>query len=280
MHRADILGGDHNVIKPHAIRFLRVRDFVLVVGVFGDVVAEHEVADGELGDGAPAEASEGLRAVLEHVEAFAGPFAGFGAGADVGGELAIEPQGEFAVALADVVALHHDLDALPLAARRAGFAFGPEAVAPEAAVGALFHVVPVGVKHPAAGRGERAVAAIRLDAGAEARVARGVLACAALRPVCGRVVAAEATEVMQVRRVFGELHVEAGEDVSLDGIEPFEKVPAGVLAERGGDLEAFRARAGRRMVAHDFEHLGVLVLDFVPTRLQGLQRAFFEVFDE
>jgi hypothetical protein len=34
------------------------------------------------------------------------------------------------------------------------------------------------------------------------------------------------------------------------------------------------------MLVHDFEHLAVLALDLIPTRLQGLQRAFFEVFDE
>ena len=274
MDRPDILRGDHNVIEPHAIDLGRIGDVVLAVGAFGDVVAEHEVADGELGDGSPAEAFEGAFAVFRDLEAFAGPFAGFCARADVRGEFAIEPQGELAIVLADVVALHHDFDALPLAAWRAGLAFGPEAVAPEAAVGALLNVVPVGVKHPAAGRGERAVASIRLDAGAEARVARGVLAGAALRPVCGRIVAAESAEVMQVRRVFGELHIEAREDASLDGIESLEKMAAGVLAKRGGDLEAFRA------VGNDFEHFAIGVLDLIPTRLQGLQRAFFEVFDE
>ena len=85
---------------------------------------------------------------------------------------------------------------------------------------------------------------------------------------------------MQVRRVLGELHIESREDASLDGIESLEKMPTGVLAERGGDLEAFRARTGRGMLVHDFEHLAVLVLHFIQTRLQGLQRAFFEVFDE
>jgi hypothetical protein len=55
----------------------------------------------------------------------------------------------------------------------------------------------------------------------------------------GGVVAAEAAEVMQVRRVLGELHVEAREDASLDGIESLEQMPAGVLAKRCGDLEAF-----------------------------------------
>ena len=53
---------------------------------------------------------------------------------------------------------------------------------------------------------------------------------------------------------------------------------AGVLAERGGDLEALFSWAGSSMVIHEFEHASVLVFDLVPTRLEIGQGGGLKVF--